>query len=170
MATRIAVMKDGLLQQVDSPQNLYDHPGNVFVAGFIGSPSMNFFDATLVEQDGKMFIDAGSFKLPIPESKRTQYIAQKGRTIIFGIRPDDVHAANFAPPGITPAPLKADVDVTELMGNEIFLYLLTGKKQFIARVDPRTHARAGESIDLIVNMDNMHLFDPQTEMTLDALK
>ncbi len=170
MATRIAVMKDGLLQQIDSPQNLYDHPGNVFVAGFIGSPSMNFFDATLVEQDGKMFIDAGSFKLPIPESKRTQYIAQKGRTIIFGIRPDDVHAANFAPPGITPAPLKADVDVTELMGNEIFLYLLTGKKQFIARVDPRTHARAGESIDLIVNMDNMHLFDPQTEMTLDALK
>ena len=170
MATRIAVMKDGLLQQVDSPQNLYDHPGNVFVAGFIGSPSMNFFDATLVEQDGKMFIDAGSFKLPIPESKRTKYIAQKGRTIIFGIRPDDVHAANFAPPGITPAPLKADVDVTELMGNEIFLYLLTGKKQFIARVDPRTHARAGESIDLIVNMDNMHLFDPQTEMTLDALK
>ena len=170
MATRIAVMKDGLLQQIDSPQNLYDHPGNVFVAGFIGSPSMNFFDATLVEQDGKMFIDAGSFKLPIPESKRTQYIGQKGKKIIFGIRPDDVHAANFAPPGITPAPLKADVDVTELMGNEIFLYLLTGKKQFIARVDPRTHARAGESIDLIVNMDNMHLFDPQTEMTLDALK
>jgi multiple sugar transport system ATP-binding protein len=170
MATRIAVMKDGLLQQIDSPQNLYDHPGNVFVAGFIGSPSMNFFDATLVEQDGKMFIDGGSFKLPIPESKRTQYIAQKGRKTIFGIRPDDVHAANFAPPGITPAPLKADVDVTELMGNEIFLYLLTGKKQFIARVDPRTHARAGESIDLIVNMDNMHLFDPQTEKSLDALK
>jgi multiple sugar transport system ATP-binding protein len=170
MATRIAVMKDGLLQQIDSPQNLYDHPGNVFVAGFIGSPSMNFFDATLIEQDGKMFIDGGSFKLPIPESKRTQYIAQKGRKTIFGIRPDDVHAANFAPPGITPAPLKADVDVTELMGNEIFLYLLTGKKQFIARVDPRTHARAGESIDLIVNMDNMHLFDPQTEKTLDALK
>jgi multiple sugar transport system ATP-binding protein len=170
MATRIAVMKDGLLQQIDSPQNLYDHPGNVFVAGFIGSPSMNFFDATIVEQDGRMFIDGGSFKLPIPESKRTQYIAQKGKKIIFGIRPDDVHAANFAPPGITPAPLKADVDVTELMGNEIFLYLLTGKKQFIARVDPRTHARSGESIDLIVNMDNMHLFDPQTEKTLDALK
>ena len=142
MATRIAVMKDGLLQQIDTPQNLYDHPGNVFVAGFIGSPSMNFFDATLVEQDGKMFIDGGSFKLPIPESKRAQYIAQKGKKIIFGIRPDDVHAANFAPPGITPAPLKADVDVTELMGNEIFLYLLTGKKQFIARVDPRTHARS----------------------------
>ncbi len=170
MATRIAVMKDGLLQQVDSPQNLYDHPGNVFVAGFIGSPSMNFFDATVVDQDGKLYIDGGSFKLPIPESKRGQYVPQRGKKIIFGIRPDDVHAANFAPPGINPAPLKADVDVTELMGNEIFLYLLTGKKQFIARVDPRTHARAGNSIDLIVNMDNMHLFDPQTEKTLDAIQ
>src|SRR5512143_1417384 len=67
MASRSAVMKDGLLQQIDSPQNLYDHPGNIFVAGFIGSPSMNFFDATLVEQDGKLFIDGGSFKLPVPE-------------------------------------------------------------------------------------------------------
>jgi multiple sugar transport system ATP-binding protein len=170
MATRIAVMKDGILQQVDTPQNLYDHPGNVFTAGFIGSPSMNFFDATLVEQDGKLLIDGGSFKLPVPDSKKVTYLPQKGKKVIFGIRPDDVHAANFAPPGITPAPLKADVDVTELMGNEIFLYLMTGKKQFIARVDPRTHARAGEQIDLIVNMDNMHIFDPQTEKTLDAPK
>ena len=170
MATRIAVMKDGLQQQVDSPQNLYDHPGNVFVAGFIGSPSMNFFDATLVEQDGKMIIDGGTFKLPVPDNKKANYLPHKGKKVIFGIRPDDVHAANFAPPGITPAPLGADVDVTELMGNEIFLYLLTGKKSFIARVDPRTHARAGEKIDLIVNMDNMHLFDPQSEKTLDAPK
>ena len=76
----------------------------------------------------------------------------------------------IAAPGITPAPMTAQVDVTELMGNEIFLYLLTGKKQFIARVDPRTHARVGETIDMIVNMDNMHLFDPQTEKTLDVIR
>jgi len=168
MATRIAVMKDGLLMQIDSPQNLYDHPGNVFVAGFIGSPSMNFFDATLVDQDGRLYVDGGTFKLLVPDMKKTTYLPHRGKKVILGIRPDDVHAANFAPPGITPAPLAADVDVTELMGNEILLYLLTGKKQFVARVDPRTPARAGDKIDLIVNMDNMHLFDPQTEKTLDA--
>jgi multiple sugar transport system ATP-binding protein len=167
MATRIAVMKDGILQQVDSPQNLYDHPGNVFTAGFIGSPSMNFFDATLVEQDGNLLIDGGSFKLQVPEQKKAHYVQHKGKKIIFGIRPEDVSAAAYARPGIVPATMKADVDVTELMGNEIYLYLLTGKKQFIARVDPRTRAHAGESIDLIVNMDNMHMFDPQTEKTLD---
>ncbi len=168
MASRIAVMKDGLLQQIDTPQNLYDHPTNVFVAGFIGSPSMNFFDATLVDQDGKLVVDGGTFRLTVPEQKKTAYLPMKGKKVIFGIRPDDVHASNFAPPGITPAPMPAKVDVTELMGNEIFLYLLTGKKQFIARVDPRTRVRTGEDLDVVVNMDNMHVFDPQTEKTLDA--
>ena len=169
MASRIAVMKDGLLQQIDTPQHLYDHPNNVFVAGFIGSPSMNFFDATLVDQDGKLWIDGGTFKLQVPENKKTTYLPQKGQKVIFGIRPEDIYAAQYAAPGITPAAISSDVDVTELMGNEIFLYLLTGKKSFIARVDPRTHARPGEKIDLVVNMDNMHLFDPQTEKTLDMI-
>jgi multiple sugar transport system ATP-binding protein len=170
MASRIAVMKDGLLQQVDTPQNLYDHPGNVFVAGFIGSPSMNFFDVTLVEQDGRLLVDGGTFKLQVPDGKKAAYLPHRGKKVIFGTRPEDIYAAQYAAPGITPAKLSADVDVTELMGNEIFLYLLTGKKQFIARVDPRTHARPGESIELVVNMDNMHLFDPQTEKTLDVIK
>ena len=86
---------------------------------------------------------------------------------LIPIRPEDVFTAQYPAPGITPAPLKAEVDVTELMGNEIYLYLLTGKKQFIARVDPRTTARVGATLDMVVNMDNMHLFDPQTEKTLD---
>ncbi len=167
MASRIAVMKDGILQQIDTPQVLYDHPGNVFVAGFIGSPSMNFFETTLVEQDGKLFVDGGTFKLQVPDSKKAKYLPHKGKKVIFGIRPEDIYAAQYAAPGIFPAPIKAEVDVSELMGNEIFLYLLTGKKQFIARVDPRTHARPGETLDLVINMDNMHLFDPQTEKTLD---
>jgi multiple sugar transport system ATP-binding protein len=167
MASRIAVIKDGILQQIDTPQHLYDHPGNVFVAGFIGSPSMNFFDVTLVDQDGKLFVDGGAFKLQVPESKKATYLPHKNKKVIFGTRPEDIFTAQYAAPGISPARLVADVDVTELMGNEIFLYLLTGKKQFIARVDPRTHARPGEQIDLVVNMDNMHLFDPQTEKTLD---
>jgi len=170
MASRIAVMKDGLLHQIDTPQHLYDHPNNIFVAGFIGSPSMNFFEATLVEQDGRLFVDGGTFKLQVPEAKKSEYLQHKGKKVVFGIRPEDIHTKGFEAPGIVPAPITAEVDVSELMGNEIFLYLLSGKKQFIARVDPRTHARVGETLDMMVNMDNMHLFDPQTEKTLDVIR
>ena len=170
MASRIAVMKDGLLQQIDTPQNLYDHPTNIFVAGFIGSPSMNFFETTLVDQDGKLYVDGGTFKLSVPESKKPAYLQHKGKKVIFGVRPEDIHTKGFEAPGITPAPITAQVDVSELMGNEIFLYLLAGKKQFIARVDPRTHARVGETLEMSVNMDNMHLFDPQTEKALDDIR
>ncbi|NOX61296.1 MAG: sn-glycerol-3-phosphate ABC transporter ATP-binding protein UgpC [Chloroflexi bacterium] len=168
MADRIAVLKDGILQQVDSPQNLYNYPANVFVAGFIGSPSMNFFDVTLVEESdtGKLYVDGGSFRLEVPPDKAETLRKYKGRELIFGIRPEDIHAADFTPPGFFQVPMKATVDVTELMGNEIFVYGLTGGKQFIARVDPRTSARVGEEIELRVNMDNMHLFDPETEVAL----
>jgi multiple sugar transport system ATP-binding protein len=166
MATRIAVMKDGLLQQIDTPQMLYDHPQNMFVGGFIGSPSMNFFDATLVEADGKLMVDAGTFRLEAPPDKADALRAHKGKQVIFGVRPEDVHAKQFSPPAISPSYMKAEVDVTELMGNEIYLYLLTGKKQFVARVDPRTQTRPGDTIDLAVNMDNTHYFDPKTEVSL----
>lgn len=168
MASRIAVLKDGILQQVDTPQTLYDYPGNVFVAGFIGSPSMNFFDVTLVEQpdSGKMFVDGGSFRLEIPQNKVEALRKYKGQQVIFGIRPEDIHSADFTPPGVIPARLKADVDVTELMGNEIFIYGLTGGKQFIARVDPRTKAVPGAQIEFNINMDNMHIFDPKTELAI----
>ena len=137
MASRIAVMKDGVLQQVDSPQNLYDHPANIFVAGFIGSPSMNFFDATLVESDGKMEVNAGGFRLDVPEEKVVEWREHLGKEVIFGIRPEDIHSKEFAPPQILESDMAASVDVTELMGNEIFLYCLTpDDKQFISRVDP----------------------------------
>ena len=166
MATRIAVMKDGILQQVDAPQYLYDHPNNIFVAGFMGSPSMNFFDATLVEADGKVFVDGGSFRLEVP-AKHTELARKyKGNPVVFGSRPEDTQLREYAPPGIAPAFMQAQVDVTETMGNEIFAYLLTGKKSFVARLDPRSRTHVGETIDLTVNMDNMHLFDPKTEQRL----
>ena len=92
MASRIAVMKDGLLQQVDTPQSLYDHPSNIFVAGFIGSPSMNFFDATLVESDGKMEVNAGGFRLDVPPEKAVEWREHLGNEVIFGIRPEDIHS------------------------------------------------------------------------------
>ena len=113
---------------------------------------------------------AAAFKLQVPENKQADLpAAARARRSSSASGPRTSTRTQYAPPGIIPAPLQGDVDVTELMGNEIFLYLLTGKKPFIARVDPRTHARAGEEIDLIVNMDNMHLFDPQTEKTLDVV-
>ena len=167
MASRIAVMKDGVLQQVDSPQNLYDHPANIFVAGFIGSPSMNFFDATLVESDGKMEVNAGGFRLDVPEEKIAEWREHLGNEVIFGIRPEDIHSKEFAPPQILESDMAARVDVTELMGNEIFLYCLTpDDKQFISRVDPRVRVSTGDEIELAINMANAHIFDPKTELSL----
>ncbi|MFQ6059547.1 MAG: ABC transporter ATP-binding protein, partial [Anaerolineae bacterium] len=166
MGTRIVVLKDGILQQVDTPQNLYERPGNLFVAGFIGSPAMNFFDTTVVEEDGNLFVDGGTFRLKVPEDKYGALAAYKGREVIFGIRPEDIHDPEFTPPNIAAGRIKSKVDVTELMGNEVFLYLLTGAKTFIARVDPRTRARVGHEIEAVLNMDNMHAFDPQTEKAI----
>ncbi len=167
MASRIAVMRLGVLQQLDTPQNLYQHPHNVFVAGFIGSPSMNFFDATLVENEGKLEVNTSGFRLEVPEPKATEWRMHTGKELILGIRPEDMHAKEYTPPGILESDMSAHVDVVELMGHEIFLYLMTkDDKQFIARVDPRVRQTRGEDIELAVNMANAHIFDPQTEISL----
>jgi multiple sugar transport system ATP-binding protein len=163
MGTRVVVLKDGILQQVDTPSNLYLYPANLFVAGFIGSPAMNFFDVTLVGEDGDLYVDGGTFRLKVPEEKLQTLLPYKGKNITFGIRPDDLHDPQFTPPDITPGKMKAQVDVTELMGNEVFVHMLTGGKSFTARFDPRTGVRVGDTLDVVANMDNMHAFDPQTE-------
>jgi multiple sugar transport system ATP-binding protein len=166
MGMRIAVLRDGILQQLDTPQNLYDKPDNMFVAGFIGSPAMNFFDATLVGTREEMYVDGGTFKVKLPPGKAASVADYLGKEMVFGVRPEDIHDRQYAPPGITAAPLKAKVDVTELMGNEIFVYLLTGQKTFIARIDPRTQARIGQDLDVVMNIDNVHIFDRQTERAI----
>jgi multiple sugar transport system ATP-binding protein len=166
MATRIAVMKDGVLQQLDTPQNLYDRPGNVFVAGFIGSPSMNFFDAELVKSDGALVVDCGAFSVKLPEQKNAAYGNHVGKQVIFGIRPEDLHDPSYAPPGIHQALVESNVEVTELMGNEVFLYLNTSGKNYVGRVDPRSRARIGDKIQVAMNLDNMHLFDKETERAI----
>ena len=163
MATRIAVIKDGILHQVDTPQNLYDHPSNVFVAGFIGSPAMNFFNARLDRADGGLIIDAGVFQVPIPDDKVDLYGSHAGKQVVFGIRPDDIHDPLFAPSGIHTAPVEAQVDVTELMGNEIFMHLMLGEFASVGRIDPRSQLRVGDKAQLVFNMDNMHLFEPEGE-------
>jgi multiple sugar transport system ATP-binding protein len=163
MASRIAVMNKGVLQQLDTPQNLYDRPANLFVAGFIGSPAMNFFPAKLRKDGNTLMVDGGDFAVKVPEGKVDVYSPYVGKEVIFGVRPEDIHNPMFAPPGIHAAPVESKVDVTELMGNEIFLYLLSGKNNFVARVDPRTRFQIGDQVQVVFNMDNMHLFDPSVD-------
>ncbi|NLB72371.1 MAG: sn-glycerol-3-phosphate ABC transporter ATP-binding protein UgpC [Chloroflexi bacterium] len=163
MASRIAVMNKGLLQQLDTPQVLYDHPNNLFVAGFIGSPAMNFFNGKVIVEEGTMYIDLGSFRVKVPEHDMPRYDSVIDKEIIFGIRPEDIHNPEFAPPSIIAEPVEVNVDVTELMGNEIFLYLINGNHNFIARVDPRTQVSFGDKMTVVFNMDNYHIFDPSLD-------
>lgn len=166
MASRIAVINKGILQQIDTPQTLYDRPDNLFVAGFIGSPSMNFFPATLHKDGDRLTIEGGSFALQVPKEREKAYMAELNKAVIFGIRPENIHNPDFAPPGINAQPVDCMVDVTELMGNEIFVYLKTGENNFVARVDPRTRYQINDKVRVVFNMDYMHLFDRETEQAI----
>ena len=165
MATRIAVIQSGIIQQVDSPQRLYDHPNNVFVAGFIGSPAMNFFDAKVDRSNGKLIVESDVFNAEIPESKTSLYQKYVGKQVVFGIRPEDVHDPKFTPAEVETSLVEAKVDVTELMGNEIFLHLEAKDSSFVGRVDPRTSMKAGNEVQVAFNMDNMQLFETDGEQT-----
>jgi multiple sugar transport system ATP-binding protein len=166
MASRIAVINKGILQQIDTPQTLYDRPDNLFVAGFIGSPAMNFFQATLKKDGNGVYVDAGSFTVKIPDERISVYTPYPNRPVIFGIRPENIHDPNFAPPGISAQPVRGKVDVTELMGNEIFVYLKSGDHSYIARVDPRSRYQMGDDAQVVFNMANMHIFDRETERAI----
>ncbi|MBS3751626.1 MAG: sn-glycerol-3-phosphate ABC transporter ATP-binding protein UgpC [Anaerolineales bacterium] len=163
MADRIAVLNHGELQQVDTPQKLYDYPDNLFVAGFIGSPAMNFFNAVLREEGDDIIVDADAFNVKVPEKRKEAFQDHIGKPVVFGLRPEDIHDPNYAPPRIISQEVEADVDVTELMGNEIFLYLISGDHEYVARVDPRTGYKMGDKVKMAFNMDNMHIFDKETE-------
>lgn len=163
MASRIAVINKGLLQQLDTPQTLYDKPNNLFVAGFIGSPAMNFFPAKLSVSDGNVVVSTDSFTVQIPDALSAPYKHLDGKNVIFGIRPENIHDPEFAPPNITGEKVPVKVDVTELMGNETLLYLINGKNTFIARVDPRSKKRVGDEMQVIFDMDKFHIFDASTE-------
>jgi multiple sugar transport system ATP-binding protein len=166
MGERIAVMNEGVCQQLDTPQQLYDHPANLFVAKFIGSPSMNFFDSEIRGSGAELFIDTGFFEAPIPEDKVTSAAKLLGKKVTFGIRPEHIHDSQFVPPRLREAPVTAKVDVVEAMGSETHVYLALNGKMFVARVDPRTSAASGNELDVVLNMDRLQLFDSQTGDTL----
>lgn len=163
MASRIAVINKGNLLQLDTPQNLYDYPNNLFVAGFIGSPAMNFFPAKLTKSGEKVIVDTGDFQVPIPDALAAPYKSMDGHSIVFGIRPENIHDPEFAPPNIHGEKVSAKVDVTELMGNETLLYLLSGKNTYVGRVDPRSKLHVGTSTEVVFDMDKFHIFDAETE-------
>jgi multiple sugar transport system ATP-binding protein len=165
MGTRIAVLRDGVLQQLDSPQNLYDHPGNRFVAGFIGSPAMNFFDAYLAEEADALFVDTGAFRVPVPSEQAAVVRAGNApQEVVFGIRPEDIHDAACVPAEVdTRALVQALVDVVEPLGSAKDLNLVSGPHAFTARMSNRTRASAGETMPVVFNMAAMHVFDRVTE-------
>ena len=170
MATRIVVMKDGLIQQVDTPQHLYDKPVNLFVAGFIGTPQMNFINAVVEKKNGEYYISFCGNTIKIPNSK---YLNEKeenvieeyvGKEIVAGIRPEALHDDPMYLEKFADSVIETDVEVTELMGAEIYLYLIAGEEQnLIARVAASSQARAGDKIKIALDPDKIHLFDKDTE-------
>ena len=166
MATRIVVMKDGLIQQVDAPQKLYDEPVNMFVAGFIGSPQMNFMDGQLVEEDGKVYFVYEGNKLLMPEDKANNPALKEyiGKDVVAGLRPECIYDDEMNVAKHSESQLAVNVDVTELMGAEIYLYLLVGEEgKLTARVSSRSTTRAGDQIRIAFDMTRMHIFDKDTE-------
>ena len=166
MASRIVVMKDGLIQQVDTPQNLYDLPCNVFVAGFIGTPQMNFINATLTKKANDMYVEfAGcSFKLPTEKAENPALAEYVGKEVIMGIRPESIHDEDMYLSSLTDWTADAMVDVTELMGAEIYLYLSMGEEtNLIARVSSRSQAKSGDTVKVAFDISSAHFFDKDTE-------
>jgi len=165
MATRIVIMKDGVIQQVGSPKEVYDNPVNMFVAGFIGSPAMNFFNGKL--EDGS-FVLSSNVKVAVPDGKM-KVLREKGyvgKNIVLGIRPEDIHDEPIfldASPG---SKIKATIDVSELTGAETMLYSQIEGQDFISRVDSRTEIRIGDKVELAFDMNKAHFFDTETELNV----
>ena len=170
MASRIVVMKDGFVQQVDTPQNLYDYPANLFVAGFIGSPQMNFFTVKLVKEGNDVAAVFGDNKIIIPPSKLAKCADEVyiGKEVYMCIRPENIHDEDVFIQAAPNAVVDCNVEVTELMGSETYLYLSTSGKDenIIARVNPRTTSRAGQKVQIAFDVNHLHFFDKETETTL----
>lgn len=166
MGTRIAILNQGVLQQIDTPQAVYSSPKNKFVAGFIGSPAMNFLEGALVEMADQLWFKSDALSLPLPPTT-PQYQRYIGQRVICGLRPEDIHDARYLPPGMVTAPLKGTITHTESMGHEVIVYLaLSDGQSCAARVDRRSTLALGESAELAVNTTALHLFDPHTEAAL----
>jgi multiple sugar transport system ATP-binding protein len=170
MGTRIVVMKDGYVQQIDSPQMLYDSPNNVFVGGFIGTPPMNFFDKVFLQKDGSdLYAVVEDTKLKVP-AERVKLIKEGyvGKEVIMGVRPENIYDEQKKLDKMSDSVIEAKVEVVELMGSETYLYLKVGNKEnnITARVEPKSPSRTGDSIKVAFDMSTIHFFDAETEVSL----
>jgi multiple sugar transport system ATP-binding protein len=167
MATRIVIMKDGVIQQVGTPKEVYDKPLNVFVGGFIGSPAMNFFRGKLSERT----LEIGEAKISIPEGKMKVLREQGyvGKDIIFGMRPEDIHDEQIFIEASVGSTFTFNVEVAELTGAEMMIYAQLSGQEFVARIDSRTTAKAHDKIELAFDMNKAHFFDADTEARIFAV-
>ncbi|MCC7106543.1 MAG: ABC transporter ATP-binding protein [Chloroflexi bacterium] len=169
MGSRIAVMRDGLLQQLATPQTIYDQPVNMFVAGFIGSPAMNFFDGRLVANgEDELYADAGSLRLTIPDSRKLSLKPFVGRDVVFGMRPEHIHdrsEVRDAGPG-SRATLR--VSVVEPLGSEVFAYLSSNGHELTARMDAHVGVKPGQETEVVFDTEKLHVFDRQSQQALVA--
>ncbi len=169
MGTRIVVMKDGFIQQVATPQELYDTPANMFVAGFIGSPQMNFFDAKLDKEGDKVVVTFGNNKLTLPEGKAKALEGKEeyfGKEIKVGIRPEAIYEDEAHIAAMEESIVDARVDNIEMMGAETYLYLVVGENAIVARVNRRTTAAIDDTIKIAMDANKLHFFDKETEQTI----
>ncbi len=168
LGTRIVVMKDGIVQQIDSPQNLYTKPGNLFVAGFIGSPQMNFFSAKIEKEGEGLVAVVGNSRLNVPVAK-AKVLTDKGyvgKEVTLGIRPEDIHDSQMFIDASPNTVIESTIKVYELLGAEVFLYFDYADTQVTARVDPRTTAKMGDTVKFALDMEKAHFFDKSTEVTI----
>ena len=168
MGTRIVVMKDGLAQQVDTPHNIYEHPINMFVAGFIGSPQMNFMEAKVIEKDGEVILSFDNENIILPKDK-ADIIKEKayiGKTVIMGIRPEDIDDSIEFIEKNKESVIAAKVEVSELMGAETNIYMSKGNTNIVARVNGSSKAKVGDEIKIALDTNKIHVFDKETENTV----
>jgi multiple sugar transport system ATP-binding protein len=166
MGDRIAVMKDGLLQQVADPITVYDRSKNKFVAGFIGSPPMNFMNGRIIKKEGRLYFDEGRILVKLVEDMYAKMSPYAGKEIIFGIRSEDIYDKLFVSEAPPENIVRVNCEVYEPMGSEVYLYLNTGKHTFIARVGAHDRPRVNQDMDLVFDMSKVHFFDKDTEETI----
>jgi multiple sugar transport system ATP-binding protein len=166
MADRIFIMNKGLLQQSGTPMEVYARPVNRFVAGFIGSPAMNFIDATVVQEGGHLHVDAASLRVRVPESFRAALQPYVGRPVVFGVRPEDIALRDPASAAQGQS-VAARAEVVETLGSEIFAHLSCGPHALVARMEvPEAPMRVGDTIEVDLKMAKTHVFDAQTSLTI----